>query len=154
MKYFLNSIIIFLIFSISLFGWAFLKNFTTTYSDYSVPKAEKERIKLFENQNSDIIRIAVLNGSKENGLAKRVATFLDDNYGLIITKIENADNSNYEKTKVIIIKQKNKKNIENVLTLLGMGIHHSNVEINLSTDFDEDIQIIIGKDYKDFINLN
>ena len=35
-----------------------------------------------------------------------------------------------------------------------MGLHHSNVEFNTETDFDEDMQIIIGKDYKDFINLN
>ena len=54
---------------------------------------------------------------------------------------------------MVIINQKN-NNIENVLTLLGMGMHHSNVEFNSTTDFDEDIQIIIGKDYKDFINLN
>ena len=153
MKYFLNSIIIFLIFNISLFGWAFLKNFTTTYNDYSVPKVEKERIKLFENENSKMLRVAVLNGSKENGLAKRVAAFLDSNYGLIITRIENADNSIYEKTKVVIINQNN-NNVTNVLTLLGMGLHHSNVEFNTETDFDEDMQIIIGKDYKDFINLN
>ena len=100
-----------------------------------------------------MLRVAVLNGSKENGLAKRVAAFLDNNYGLIITRIENADNSNYEKTKVVIINQNN-NNVTNVLTLLGMGMHHSNVELNTATDFDEDIQIIIGKDYKDFINLN
>ena len=153
MKYFLNLIIIVLIFSISLFGWAFLKNLTTTYNDYSAPKTEKERIKLFENENSKMLRVAVLNGSKENGLAKRVAAFLDNNYGLIITRIENADNSNYEKTKVVIINQNN-NNVTNVLTLLGMGLHHSNVEFNTETDFDEDMQIIIGKDYKDFINLN
>ena len=153
MKYFLNSIIIFLIFNISLFGWAFLKNFTTTYNDYSVPKTEKVRIKLFENENSKMLRVAVLNGSKENGLAKRVAGFLDNNYGLIIVRVGNADNPNYEKTKVVIINQNN-NNIENVLTLLGMGMHHSNVELGSNADFDEDIQIIIGKDYKDFINLN
>ena len=153
MKYFLNLIIIFLIFSISLFSWAFLKNFTTTYSSYNTPKVEKERIKLFENEDSRMLRVAVLNGWQENGLAKRVAAFLDNNYGLIITRIENADNSNYEKTKVVIINQNN-NNVTNVLTLLGMGIHHSNVELNTATDFDEDIQIIIGKDYKDFINLN
>ncbi len=153
MKYLLNSIIIFLVFSISLFGWAFLKNFTTTNNEYSSPKIAKERIKLFENEDSKMLRVAVLNGWNETGLAKRVAGFLDNNYGLIITRIENADNSNYEKTKVVIINQKN-NNIENVLTLLGMGMHHSNVEFNSTTDFDEDIQIIIGKDYKDFINLN
>tara|TARA_B100000029_G_scaffold143854_1_gene139074 strand:+ start:36 stop:500 length:465 start_codon:yes stop_codon:yes gene_type:complete len=153
MKYLLNSIIIFLVFSISLFGWAFLKNFTTTNNEYSSPKIVKERIKLFENEDSKMLRVAVLNGWNETGLAKRVAGFLDNNYGLIITRIENADNSNYEKTKVVIINQKN-NNIENVLTLLGMGMHHSNVEFNSTTDFDEDIQIIIGKDYKDFINLN
>ena len=153
MKYLLNSIIIFLVFSISLFGWAFLKNFTTTNNEYSSPKIVKERIKLFENEDSKMLRVAVLNGWNETGLAKRVAGFLDNNYGLIITRIENADNSNHEKTKVVIINQKN-NNIENVLTLLGMGMHHSNVEFNSTTDFDEDIQIIIGKDYKDFINLN
>ena len=83
MKYFLNSIIIILIFSISLFGWAFLKNFTITNNEYSVPKIEKERIKLFENKDSKMLRVAVLNGWNETGLAKRVAGFLDDNYGLI-----------------------------------------------------------------------
>ena len=153
MKYLLNSIIIFLVFSISLFGWAFLKNFTTTNNEYSSPKIAKERIKLFENEDSKMLRVAVLNGWNETGLAKRVAGFLDNNYGLIITRIENADNSNYEKTKVVIINQNN-NNVTNVLTLLGMGMHHSNVELNTAIDFDEDIQIIIGKDYKDFINLN
>ena len=153
MKYFLNSIIILLLFSISLFGWAFLKNFTTPNVNYSVPKAENERIKLFEDEDSKMLRVAVLNGWNENGLAKRVAAFLDNNYGLIITRIENADNSNYEKTKVVIVNQNN-NNISNVLTLLGMGMHHSNVEFNSTVEFDEDIQIIIGKDYKDFINLN
>tara|TARA_B100000427_G_scaffold43255_1_gene31742 strand:- start:81 stop:542 length:462 start_codon:yes stop_codon:yes gene_type:complete len=153
MKHILNSIIIFLIFSISLFGWAFLKNFTTTNNDYRAPTTEKERIKLFENENSKMLRVAVLNGWNENGLAKRVAGFLDNNYGLIIVRVGNADNPNYEKTKVVIINQNN-NNIENVLTLLGMGMHHSNVELGSNADFDEDIQIIIGKDYKDFINLN
>ena len=100
-----------------------------------------------------MLRVAVLNGWQENGLAKRVAAFLDNNYGLIITRIENADNSNYEKTKVVIINQNN-NNIANLLTLLDMGMHHSNVEFNSTPEFDEDIQIIIGKDYKDFINLN
>ena len=153
MKYILNTIIIILIFSISLFSWAFLKNFTTTYNDYNTPKIENERIKLFENKDSRMLRVAVLNGWQENGLAKRVAAFLDNNYGLIITRIENADNSNYEKTKVVIINQNN-NNIANLLTLLDMGMHHSNVEFNSTAEFDEDIQIIIGKHYKDFINLN
>ena len=54
----------------------------------------------------------------------------------------------------MIIINENNTNIENMLTILGMKISDSNIEFNSTLDFDEDIQIIVGKDYADFINLN
>ena len=111
------------------------------------------KIKLFENYSNQTLRIAVLNGCGISGVGNSYGNILTNRYGLQVTRIENADNSNYEKTKVVIINQNN-NNIANLLTLLDMGMHHSNVEFNSTPEFDEDIQIIIGKDYKDFINLN
>ena len=56
-------------------------------------------------------------------------------------------------TKVVIVNDSN-PNIENLLTILGMNINDEDVEFNSSYNPEEDIQIIIGKDYLDFLNLN
>ena len=160
MKYFLNSIITFLIITIMLFGWSISKNFTTNNISNQIEiKSENPKIKLFENKKSRTLRVAVLNGCGERGIGDQFSSFLNNNYGLIITRTENAkdeDGENkfdYENTKVIIINENN-TNIENMLTILGMKISDSNIEFNSTIDFDEDIQIIVGKDYADFINLN
>jgi hypothetical protein len=160
MKYFLNSIITFLIITIMLFGWSISKNFTpNNISNQIEIKSEDPKIKLFENEKSRTLRVAVLNGCGERGIGDQFSSFLNNSYGLIITRTENAkdgDGENkfdYENTKVIIINENN-TNIENMLTILGMKISDSNIEFNSTIDFDEDIQIIVGKDYADFINLN
>ena len=44
--------------------------------------------------------------------------------------------------------------IENLLTIMGTNINAGNVEFDATVNPDEDIQIIIGKDYQDFLNLN
>ena len=100
-----------------------------------------------------------MNGCGERGIGDQFSSFLNNSYGLIITRTENAKDEegenkfDYEHTKVIIINENN-TNIENMLTILGMDINDSNIELNSALDFDEDIQIIVGKDYADFINLN
>ncbi|GIR19200.1 MAG: hypothetical protein CM15mP33_07220 [Candidatus Neomarinimicrobiota bacterium] len=70
-----------------------------------------------------------------------------------VTRIENADNFNYEMTTIVIL-NKNNPNVDNILTILGTNINAGNVQFNSTVNPNEDIQIIIGKDYQEFLNLN
>ena len=70
-----------------------------------------------------------------------------------VTRIENADNFNYGMTTIVILSKDN-PNIENLLTIMGTNINAGNIEFDATINPNEDIQIIIGKDYQDFLNLN
>ena len=125
-----------------LFGWSISKNFATNNISNQIEiKSEDPKIKLFENEKSRTLRVAVLNGCGERGIGDQFSSFLNNSYGLIITRTENAkdeDGENkfdYENTKVIIINENN-TNIENMLTILGMKISDSNIEFNSTIDFE------------------
>ena len=157
MKYFLNIVISCLVFVILGFAWSF----NIYLKQESPPKNLNQnntseltnKIKLFENYSSQTLSIAVLNGCGVSGVGNSYANILRDKYGLQVTRTENADNFNYEMTTIIILSKDN-PDIENLLTILGTNINAGNVELNSTVDPNEDIQIIIGKDYQEFINLN
>ena len=156
MKYFLDSIIIILSFIIIVFGWSLSKNFLAQNITMSPPSSNIEsisKIKLFENYDNQTLKVAILNGCGVSGVGNQFSDLLNSKYGLVIVRTENADNFDYETTKVLIINDSN-PNIENLLTILGMNINDENVEFNSSYNPEEDIQIIIGKDYSDFLNFN
>ena len=156
MKYFLDSIIIILSFIIIIFGWSVSKTFLDQNILLNTPSSKIEsmpKIKLFENYDNQTLKVAILNGCGISGLGNQFSDLLNSKYGLVIVRTENADNFDYEMTKVVIINDSN-PNIENLLTILGMTINNENVEFNSSYNPQEDIQIIIGKDYLDFLNLN
>ncbi|MBT4785260.1 MAG: LytR C-terminal domain-containing protein [Candidatus Marinimicrobia bacterium] len=156
MKYFLDSIIIILSFIIIIFGWSVSKTFLDQNILLNTPSSKIEsmpKIKLFENYDNQTLKVAILNGCGISGLGNQFSDLLNSKYGLVIVRTENADNFDYEMTKVVIINDSN-PNIENLLTILGMTINNENVEFNSSYNPQEDIQIIIGKDYSDFLNLN
>ena len=156
MKYFLDSIIIILSFIIIVFGWSLSKTFLNQNISLNTPSPQIEsmpKIKLFENYDNQTLKVAILNGCGVSGLGNQFSDLLNSKYGLVIVRTENADNFDYEMTKVVIINDSN-PNIENLLTILGMTINNENVEFNSSYNPQEDIQIIIGKDYSDFLNLN
>lgn len=156
MKYLLDSIIIILSFIIIVFGWSLSKNFLVQNITMSAPSSNIEsiqKIKLFENYDNQTLKVAILNGCGVSGVGNQFSDLLNSKYGLVIVRTENADNFDYETTKVLIINDSN-PNIENLLTLLGMNINDENVKFNSSYNPEEDIQIIIGKDYSDFLNLN
>ena len=156
MKYFLDSIIIILSFIIIVFGWSLSKTFLDQNILLNTPSSKIEstpKIKLFENYDNQTLKVAILNGCGISGLGNQFSDLLNSKYGLVIVRTENAYNFDYEMTKVVIINDSN-PNIENLLTILGMTINNENVEFNSSYNPQEDIQIIIGKDYSDFLNLN
>ena len=157
MKYFLNIIISFLVFIILGFAWSFnvylkqespAKNLSHTNNSELTSK-----IKLFENYSSQTLRIAVLNGCDVGAVGNSYGNIFTNRYGLQVTRIENADNFNYEMTTIVILNKDN-PNVDNILTILGTNINAGNVQFNSTVNPDEDIQIIIGKDYQEFLNLN
>ena len=157
MKYFLNIVISFLAFVILVFAWSFntylkqespAKNLSQTNNSELTSK-----IKLFENYSSQTLRIAVLNGCGVSGVGNSYGNIFTNRYGLQVTRIENADNFNYEMTTIVILNKDN-PNVDNILTILGTNINAGNVQFNSTVNPDEDIQIIIGKDYQEFLNLN
>ena len=119
----------------------------------NAPKSNENKIKLFEDYSSQTLRVAVLNGCGVSGLGNSYGNILTNRYGLRVTRIENANNFNYEMTTIIILSKDN-PNIENLLTIMGTNIDAGNVEFDATVNPNEDIQIIIGKDYQDFLNLN
>ena len=157
MKHFLNIVISSLILIILAFIWSF-----NTYLRQETPATDFTRIntsestnkiKLFENYLSQTLRVAVLNGCGVSGVGNSYGNILTNRFGLQVTRIENADNFNYEFTTIVILSKDN-PNIENLLTILGTNINAGNVEFDATVNPNEDIQIIIGKDYQEFLNLN
>jgi len=130
MKYFLNAIIITLLLIIITFGWSISKTLIEKNSITRVEPSQIKsttKIKLFENYDNQTLKVGILNGCGVSGIGNQFSEMLNSKYGLVI---------------------------ENILTILGMTINDNNVEFNSSYDPQEDIQIIIGKDYSDFLNLN
>ena len=157
MNHFLNIIIG----SLVLIILAFILSFNT-YLRQETPATDFTRInttestnkiKLFENYSSQTLREAVLIGCGVSGVGNSYGNILTNRYGLQVTRIENADNFNYEFTTIVILSKDN-PNIENLLTILGTNINAGNVEFDATINPNEDIQIIIGKDYQEFLNLN
>ena len=139
------------------FVWSFntyLRQETPTKDFIRINTSEStNKIKLFENYSSQTLRVAVLNGCGVSGVGNSYGNILTNRYGLQVTRIENADNFNYEFTTIVILSKDN-PNIENLLTILGTNINAGNVEFDATVNPSEDIQIIIGKDYQEFLNLN
>ncbi len=157
MNHFLNIVISSLILIILAFAWSFniyLRQETPTKDFARINTSEStNKIKLFENYSSQTLRVAVLNGCGVSGVGNSYGNILTNRYGLQVTRIENADNFNYEFTTIVILSKDN-PNIENLLTILGTNINAGNVEFDATINPSEDIQIIIGKDYQEFLNLN
>ncbi len=157
MNYFLNVVITFLILVILGFSWSFnmyLKQEKPVRNLNQTNTAElNNKIKLFENYSSQTISVAVLNGCGVSGVGNSFGNLLSKNYGLKISRIENADNFDYELTTIVILSENNNE-INNLLTLLGTNTNAGNVQFDTQMNPNEDIQIIIGKDYQDFLNFN
>ena len=157
MNYFLNVVIAFLILVILGFSWSFnmyLKQEKQVRNLNQTNTAElNNKIKLFENYSSKTISVAVLNGCGVSGVGNSFGNLLSKNYGLKISRIENADNFDYELTTIVILSENNNE-IDNLLTLLGTNTNAGNVQFDTQMNPNEDIQIIIGKDYQDFLNFN
>jgi hypothetical protein len=118
--------------------------------DYS-PTTEATTAITITSETSKLILVNILNGQGTPGIAAKVKSKIEtdlskDKNIIEVTEAKNADNFNYENTKIIIFTTKTGINniADDLKKLLGVG------EISKSTNNVDnvDITIILGSDYK------
>ncbi|GAI74930.1 unnamed protein product, partial [marine sediment metagenome] len=93
------------------------------------------------------IKVEVLNGCGEKGIAAKISDFLRTEH-IDVVRSENADNFDYEKT-VLIQRSYDFSNLKTVAKTLDFDItNEEQVITQPSSTADVDITLILGKDYR------
>ena len=93
------------------------------------------------------IKVEVLNGCGEKGIAAKIADFLRTEH-IDVVRSENADNFEYERT-TLIQRSDDLFNLKTVAKALNFEINDENrVIIQPSSTSDVDLTLILGKDYR------
>lgn len=102
---------------------------------------------LYEENPILDIKVEILNGCGEKGIAAKIADFLRTEH-IDVVRSENADNFNYERT-TLIHRSDNIFNLKTVAKALNFDINDkSRVIITPSSTADVDLTLILGKDYR------
>jgi len=103
-------------------------------------------IDLFEANPIIDIKVEVLNGCGEKGLAGKISDFLREEH-IDVIRSENADNFDYEKT-MIIQRSVNLYNIKTMAKVMAFNVDNDQqVQIQPNPNADVDVTVILGKDY-------
>ncbi len=93
------------------------------------------------------IKVEVLNGCGEKGIAAKISDFLRTEY-IDVVRSENADNFEYERT-ILIQRSDDLLNLKTVAKVLNFEINDEDrVMIQSSPTSDVDLTLILGKDYR------
>lgn len=93
------------------------------------------------------IKVEVLNGCGEKGIAAKTADFLRTEH-IDVIRSENADNFDYKRT-ILIQRSDNLFNLKTVAKALNFDINDEDrVIIQPSSTSDVDLTLILGKDYR------
>lgn len=93
------------------------------------------------------IKVEVLNGCGEKGIAAKISDFLRTEY-IDVVRSENADNFEYERT-ILIQRSDDLLNLKTVAKVLNFEINNEDrVLIQSSSTADVDLTLILGKDYR------
>lgn len=85
----------------------------------SIPKGDQTTLPSTTQNNSIPLRIAVLNGSRVNGVAKKTAEFLSQKIeNITIVKEETAEKKSYTKAQIVFITPQGKQVAEQIAQLL------------------------------------
>ncbi len=102
---------------------------------------------LYEKNPILDIKVEILNGCGEKGIAAKIADFLRTEH-IDVVRSENADNFDYERT-TLIQRSDNIFNLKTVAKALNFDINDkSRVIITPSSTSDVDLTLILGKDYR------
>lgn len=96
-------------------------------------------------QQSDTVKIEVLNGCGKTGLAKEVADFLRKNQRFDVVSFGNYETFNVQKTLVIDRRSMDMRNA--LLVAKELGVESSEVLAELNEARALDVTVILGKDY-------
>ena len=104
-------------------------------------------IDLYEENPILDIRVEVLNGCGEKGIAAKISDFLRTEH-IDVIRSENADNFDYERT-MLIQRSYDFTNLKTVAKALNFDVtNEEQVITQPSSTADIDITLIIGKDYR------
>lgn len=104
-------------------------------------------IDLYEANPILDIKVEVLNGCGEKGLAAKISDFLRTEH-IDVVRSENADNFDYERT-ILIQRSDNLFNLKTTAKALNFDINdEARVIIRPSSTADVDLTLILGKDYR------
>lgn len=93
------------------------------------------------------IKVEVLNGCGEKGLAAKISDFLRTEH-IDVVRSENADNFDYERT-ILIQRSDNLFNLKTTAKALNFDINdEARVIIRPRSTADVDLTLILGKDYR------
>lgn len=129
------------------FGIKMDYNFSNTPPDLII-----DPIKEYENSAFKDIRVEVLNGCGEKGIAKKFSDYLINQHVDVVRSENTPDNNfNYEKTQ-LILRTEDFQDIARIASLLDFNPKDStkvvvDTDLNLLTD----VTLIIGKDFKNII---
>ena len=102
---------------------------------------------LYEENPILDIKVEVLNGCGEKGIAAKIADFLRTEH-IDVMRSENADNFDYEKT-LLIQRSYDFSNLKTVAKTLDFNVNNEDQVItHTSSTADVDITLILGKDYR------
>lgn len=104
-------------------------------------------IDLYEENPILDIKVEVLNGCGEKGIASKISDFLRTEH-IDVIRSENADNFDYERT-MLIQRSDNLFNLKTVAKALNFDINDEDrVIIQPISTSDVDLTLILGKDYR------
>ena len=151
-KFVYNILIVVLAIVVFGFIYSFIKNSLSdgvTIDDPQLNNEQKEQlaIDLYEENPILDIKIEVLNGCGEKGIAAKVADFLRTEH-IDVIRSENADNFDYDRT-VLIHRSENLYDLKTLAKVLNFDIsNEAQVLIQPSSKADVDLTLILGEDYQ------
>ena len=151
-KFIYNILIVILAIVIVGFIYSFTqKNFNNgvTLQNPQLNEVQKAQlaVDLYEENPISDIKIEILNGCGENGIAAKISDFLRTEH-IDVIRSENADNFDYEKT-ILIQRSYDFSNLKTVARTLDFDIHNEEQVITQpSSTADVDLTLILGKDYR------
>ena len=151
-KFLYNALLVFLTVVVLGFIYSFAqKSFSNGVSIQKpqLNKNQKEQLALDIYNNNPIldIKIEVMNGCGEKGVAHKIGDYLRLEQQLDVVRSENADNWDYKST-MLILRSNNQEKLETVADAIGFNINDKNrVSVKIDSDSDVDLTLLLGEDY-------
>ncbi len=147
LNYTLNTIIIILVFLIVYFVYSIVASKDKKDDGKITIKTSKDSVSLSSKDTlpGSIITVEVLNGSGQSKLAYKVSDFLKRQSGVDVIKYDNFRTNDIQET----IVQSRDGNIQKAKKIAAIiGVEESRVNIVRGDEFDTEVRIIIGKDFR------